>query len=94
MTVTIEVKPEVAHRWKAIAEREGRELDALISEALEERAAAWESKREYSQVEIARKLALIDALPTTNNRAGLPELDLSGSRADVYGYTEREDAQL
>ncbi len=44
--------------------------------------------------EIAARLRALDALPTTNNRAGLPELDLSGSRSDVYGYTEREDAQL
>lgn len=47
-----------------------------------------------SQAEVTRRLALIHALPTTSNRAGLPELDLSGSRADVYGYAEREDAQL
>ncbi len=34
------------------------------------------------------------ALPSCNTREGLPELDLSGERGDVYGYTEREDAQL
>jgi hypothetical protein len=44
--------------------------------------------------DIARKLAALDALRTTNNRTGLPELDLSGARADVYGYIEREDIQL
>lgn len=44
--------------------------------------------------DIAAHLAALDALPTTDNRAGMPELDLSGARADVYGYTEREDAQL
>lgn len=36
--------------------------------------------------------AMIAAQPS--RRAGLPELDLSGPRGDVYGYTEREDAQL
>lgn len=36
--------------------------------------------------------AMIAAQP--NRRAGLPELDLSGPRSDVYGYTERENAQL
>ena len=44
--------------------------------------------------DIAARLAALDALPVTDNRAGLPDLDLSGARADVYGYTEREDAQL
>lgn len=43
MTVTIEVKPELAHRWKAIAAREGRALDAIISEAMEEHAAVLEN---------------------------------------------------
>lgn len=85
MTVTIEVT-----RRRRITRRRIRESDG---------DARANAKREtsplaYSQAEVARRVALINALPTTSNRAGLPELDLSGSRADVYGYTEREDAQL
>lgn len=49
MTVTIEVKPEIAQRWQEIAEREGRALETLLAEAMEERAAMLESEREYSQ---------------------------------------------
>lgn len=49
MTVIIEVKPEIAQRWQEIAAREGRALETLLAEAMEERAAMLESEREYSQ---------------------------------------------
>ncbi len=32
-TISIEVKPEVAHRWRKVAEREGRAVENLIAEA-------------------------------------------------------------
>ncbi len=35
MIVTIEVKPELAHRWRAIAEREGRAFEAVAAQAAE-----------------------------------------------------------
>lgn len=45
--------------------------------------------------EIARRLAAFEALisQAPDREADAPALDLSGNRADVYGYTEREDAQ-
>lgn len=63
-TVVIEVKPETAHRWREIAAREGRALEAIMAEALEERAAFLdddqmastrfqEDVHEYSAAELA-----------------------------------------
>ncbi len=47
--------------------------------------------------ESARRLAALDTLgqnlPDHRADAGLPPLDLSGERGDVYGYNAREDAQ-
>lgn len=50
MTITIDVKPEIVHRWREIAEREGRALEEVVSEAAEiglETMIA--TPREYSQ---------------------------------------------
>lgn len=63
-TVTIEVKSETAHRWRAIAQREGRALEAVMAQALEEGAAFpndehlastrfQEDVHEYSTAELA-----------------------------------------
>lgn len=62
-------------------------------------AAAPDRER---QAAIAARLAalegldnLVKSLPDYRGQAGLKPLDDSGvSRADFYGYTEREDAQL
>jgi hypothetical protein len=59
MIVTIEVKPELAHRWKAIAEREGRALEAVAAQAAEAGTDAIESAQGNP---IARALALLDEL--------------------------------
>lgn len=88
MTHTLELSPDVERALEAKARRRGVPLDALLLDAVAEYAARDEDAT------IAARLAALDALPRTNNRAGLPQLDLSGARADVYGYTEREDAQL
>lgn len=88
MTLTLELPAEVENSLREAAAREGVALDVLLLDALRERAAR------DGNATIAARLAALDALPTTNNRGGLPQLDLSGERADVYGYTEREDEQL
>ncbi len=103
MTLTLDVPADVESGLREAAAREGMALDALALDALRERAArgingangngAAQSTPESSP-EIAARLAALARLPTCNTRAGLPELDLSGERADVYGYSEREDAQL
>ncbi len=49
---------------------------------------------EYSGAATKLLTARIAAFPTCNTRQGAPELDVSGARADVYGYSEREAEQL
>lgn len=46
--------------------------------------------------EIARRLAALDSIKraAAARDSGTPPLDLSGDRGDVYGYTERENAQI
>lgn len=63
MTVTIEVKPELADRGRDIAEREGRALEAVVSEAAEIGLETLDRKaREYSQRNsMADALALVKA---------------------------------
>lgn len=59
MTITIEVKSETAHRWKTIAEREGRALEAVATEAAEAGTDALESDGAHP---IARARALREEL--------------------------------
>lgn len=103
MTVVIEVSPDVEQRLRRRAAREGKAFEAVAAHAVALGADALEAL-ELQPVapdvapDVAARLAALDALDELvrsmpNNRAGLPELDLSGPRADVYGYTEREDAQ-
>ncbi len=103
MTVTIEVAADVESVLTAKARRRGVSLSAYLRDVAQREAATPDvsnaADETQSTPEIAARLAalhemfaVIDAQP--NHRAGLPELDLSGERADVYGYTEREDAQL
>jgi hypothetical protein len=107
MTLTLDVPVELESGLREAAAREGMALDALALDALRERvtrngqntSGTNGSAPAQASPEIAARLAalhemfaVIDAQP--NHRAGLPELDLSGERADVYGYSEREDAQL
>ena len=87
MTLTIELAPEV----ERVLERKAQERGVKVEQYLVEFAQRDAQQQDET---IAVRLRALKALPTTNNRAGLPELDLSGARSDVYGYTEREDAQL
>lgn len=61
------------------------------------RAPAVELFAPPAAEEVTHRMAALEALghdlPNRRADAGLGPLDLSGERADVYGYTEREDAQ-
>ncbi len=98
MTVTIEIAPEVRRRLESKAQRDGRTLAEYLGRLAEREAQQTEESAtplaDEQANDIARRLAALDSIPAYRTREGLPELDLSGSRADVYGYTEREDAQL
>lgn len=98
MTITIEIAPDVQRRLESKAQRDGRTLAEYLSRLAEREAQQTEESAaplaDGQSDDIARKLAALDSIPTYRTREGLPELDLSGSRADLYGYTEREDAQL
>lgn len=60
-TVTIKVKPETAHRWRTIAQREGLDLEAVAAQAAEAGTDALESVREYSQSQEKRR-PLLDSI--------------------------------
>ena len=60
MTVTIEVQPELAARWQEIAQREGRPLETLLAEAMEERAALLDDEDAEDLQEARRVLAQTD----------------------------------
>lgn len=92
MTLTIELAPHVERVLERKAQERGVRVEQYVTELAERDAQTPPDEAQASAIEA--RLRALEALPTTSNRAGLPELDLSGSRADVYGYTEREDAQL
>ena len=80
-TVTIQVKSETAHRWREIAEREGRAVEAIAAQAAEAGTDALTENggaREYSQ-EVARRLAAWHSLDTVTTG-----VDVDDSRASIY----------
>ena len=92
MTLTIELAPEVERVLEQKAQQRGVRVEQYLVELAERDAQEQDEK-------IGARLAALNELnelarSMPNNRAGLPELDLSGSRADVYGYSEREESQL
>jgi hypothetical protein len=102
MTLQIEIAPDVQAKIEAEAQARGVAPAIVAGDVL----GAWAHGQADSgkatngthngngtQSTLNTRLAAIAALPTCDTRRGLPELDLSGERADVYGYTEREDAQ-
>lgn len=91
MTLTIELAPEVERVLVRKAQQRGVKVEQYVSELAER--DAHENAQEQDEI-IAARLRALDKIGSYNTRKGLPELDLSGSRSDVYGYTEREDAQL
>ncbi len=93
MTLTIELAPEVERVLELKAQQRGVKVEQYVSE-LAERDAQTSNESDEVAPEIAARLAALDKIGSYNTRKGLPELDLSGSRSDVYSYTEREDAQL
>ena len=102
MTLTIELAPEVERVLERKAQERGVNVEQYLLE-LAQRDAQPESPINGATTnghtpevatEIAARLNALQKIGSYNTRRGLPELDLSGSRSDVYGYTEREDAQL
>lgn len=57
MTVTIEVKPELAKRWQEIAQREGRALEAVAAEAAEAGTETLDAEDAEDLAEARRVLA-------------------------------------
>jgi hypothetical protein len=99
MTLTIEVAPEEEQALKAKAESNGQTLDEFLRDLVKREAKA--DQQDSTQVVTSARLAALKeldafarSLPDHRKEAGLPPLDLSGARGDVYGYTEREDDQL
>ena len=87
MTLTIELAPEVERTLVRKAQERGVKVEQYLVE-LAQRDAQQQDET------VAARLRALENLGSYNTRAGLPELDLSGSRSDVYDYTEREDARL
>ena len=96
MTLTLEIAPDDQRELEEAARREGRSVADYAAQLLHEAALARRSA-------IAAKLAaldewdkLIQSLPDNRAAAGLPPLgDTSRSaEPDIYGFSEREDAQL
>lgn len=103
MTLTLELPPDVEQVLEATAHSSGRNVVDLATDVLRGYARQQSDEQEAQrQADIARRLAALDeleafarSLPDNRAAAGLPPLDDTGiSRADFYGYTEREDAQL
>ena len=96
MTLTLEIAPADERELAAAAKRAGQSIADYAARLLHEAAQA-------RRTAIAKKLALLDewdalikSLPDNRAAAGLPPLgDTSRSaEPDIYGYSEREDAQL
>ena len=87
MTLTIELAPEVERVLEQKAQQRGVRVEQYLVELAERDAREQDEK-------IGARLAALDKIGSYNTREGLPELDLSGSRADVYSYSEREETQL
>lgn len=86
MTITIEVKPETAHRWKAIAKREGRALEAVAAQAAEAGTDTLESDGAHP---IARARALREELAPLLKAPGGTAFDAA---ADVRAMREERFA--
>lgn len=97
MIVTIEVKPEVAHRWQRIAAREGRALEAVAAEAAEAGTETMESNGDARAHDAAReerkakRLAALEAAVETARGFAVapgalnaPLSDWALSRAGAY----------
>lgn len=92
MALTIELAPEVERVLERKAQKRGVKVEQYLVE-LAQRDAQQQDEAVAARLRALEEFdEVVRSMP--NNRARLPELDLSGSRADVYGYTEREDAQL
>jgi hypothetical protein len=95
MTLTIEVAPEEEMALETEAKRHGQTLGELLRDLVKQKAASARQADIKTRLAALEELdALVHSLPNHRAEAGLPPLDLSGPRGDVYGYTEREDEQL
>jgi hypothetical protein len=96
MALTLELAPEVQRELEDAARLAGRSVTDYAALLLQEAT-------QTRQAEIVTKLAALEdwdkeiaARPDYRAEAGLPPLgDTSRSaEPDIYGYSEREDAQL
>ena len=102
MTLTLELPAEVEHALEESAHANGQSIGEFVSAMVASVTPGKTPSADDAKADIARRLAALDAvgrysrnLPDHRAEAGLPPLDDTGiSRADFYGYTEREDEQL
>ena len=100
MTLLLELSPDVERALETAAQARGQELPDYALELLEQAAQAQQPNgaQQDDAAAVAARLAALDAIPKFDTRAGLEPLrDESTpgvSRADFYGYTERDDAQV
>ena len=96
MTLTLELPPEVERVLEESAQANGQSLPEYAVSVLKHLAIAPRNGAAAKvSAQVKGRLAALAAIGTYDNRAraGLPPLDDSGiSRADFYGYTEREDS--
>lgn len=96
MTLTIELPPQEELVLRAKAARLGMPVERYAREMLLRVAEEGDAQQEVTDARRAAFNRLVDRIHSQADQraeAELPPLDLSGSRGDVYGYTEREDAQ-
>jgi len=95
MTLTLELDPAIEQALEEKAQSAGVALPEYVMSLLESTATSRATGNGASHFGTSRRSAL-DAIPSYNTRAGLPEIeDTSRSgEPDIYGYSEREMESL
>lgn len=98
MTRQLDLSPDLEARLQVLAAQRGTDADAaalqLVAEGLRGIEVPTVAEAPSAWPELDELIRFAASLPDHRAEAGLGPLDLSGPRTDVYGYTEREDAQL
>lgn len=96
MTLTLELSPEVERILNEAAQAKGQSVGEYAAQLLSHFAQTPPVDDTAARLEALERIGtFVQEIPNRRAEAGLPPLDDTGiSRADFYGYTEREDAQL
>ena len=91
MTLTLEIAPEIERGLTVKAQRAGLPVTDYAMRVLRDVAQAPDETNAVNA-----RLTALDAIPSYNTRAGLPEIEDTSRTAepDIYGYSEREMEQL